>query len=107
MPSSKDYLQYISEQLSKLNEITFEQMMGEYIIYYKGKIVGGLYDNRLLVKPTDAAKDYIKNVSYELPYEGAKEMILVEETDSKDFLCGLFDAMYPTLPEPKKKRTGI
>lgn len=102
MPSNKEYLQYILEQLSDLEEISYRAMMGEFIIYYRGKIVGGIYDNRLLVKPV-AAK-YMPNARYELPYEGGKEMVLVEETDNKDFLTGLFNAMYDELPYPKPKK---
>ncbi len=78
--------------------------MGEFIIYYRGKIVGGVYDNRLLVKPTKSAISYMPTVSYELPYEGTKEMLLVDEVDNKEFLTGLFDAMYDELPTPKSKR---
>lgn len=78
--------------------------MGEFIIYYRGKIVGGIYDNRLLVKPIKSAISYMPKVSYELPYEGAKEMLLVDEVDNKEFLTGLFDAMYDELPTPKSKR---
>ena len=104
MASSKEYLQFILEQLSSLEEITYRAMMGEFIIYYHGKIVGGIYDNRLLVKPTKSAISYMPTVSYELPYEGAKEMLLVDEVDNKDFLAGLFDAMYNELPTPKSKR---
>lgn len=77
--------------------------MGEFIIYYHGKIVGGIYDNRLLVKPTKSAISYMPTVSYELPYEGVKEMLLVDEVDNKEFLAGLFDAMYDELPTPKSK----
>ena len=81
-------------------------MMGEFIIYYRGKIVGGLYDNRLLVKPVKSAISYMPTAPYELPYEGAKEMLLVENVDNKEFLTGLFDAMYAELPaqKPKKKK---
>ena len=78
--------------------------MGEFIIYYRGKIVGGVYDNRLLVKPTKSAISYMPTVSYELPYEGTKEMLLVDEVDNKEFLTGLFDAIYDELPTPKSKR---
>ncbi|MCI5655908.1 MAG: TfoX/Sxy family protein [Ruminococcus sp.] len=104
MASSKEYLQFILEQLSSLEEITYRAMMGEFIIYYRGKIVGGVYDNRLLVKPTKSAISYMPTVSYELPYEGTKEMLLVDEVDNKEFLTGLFDAMYDELPTPKSKR---
>ena len=78
--------------------------MGEYIIYYRGKIVGGIYDDRLLVKPVKSAVSFMPTASYELPYEGAKEMLLVDNVDSKDFLTKLFDAMYEELPAPKKKK---
>lgn len=79
-------------------------MMGEFIIYYRGKIVGGIYDDRLLVKPTKSAISYMPTVTYEIPYENAKEMLLVEEVDNKDFLTGLFDVMYDELPTPKPKK---
>ena len=92
MASSKDYLQFVLEQLSELQEITYRAMMGEFIIYYRGKIVGGIYDDRLLVKPTKSAISYMPTVTYEVPYENAKEMLLVEEVDNKDFLTGLFDS---------------
>lgn len=78
MASSKEYLNFILEQLSTLDEISYRAMMGEYILYYKGKIVGGIYDDRLLVKPVKSAIDYMPNAEYELPYEGAKEMLLVD-----------------------------
>ena len=104
MASSKEYLDFILEQLSGLEEITYRAMMGEYIIYYRGKIVGGIYDDRLLVKPVKSAVSFMPTASYELPYEGAKEMLLVDNVDSKDFLTKLFDAMYEELPAPKKKK---
>ena len=94
MASSKDYLEFVLEQLSELQEITYRAMMGEFIIYYRGKIVGGIYDDRLLVKPTKSAISYMPTVTYEIPYENAKEMLLVEEVDNKGFLTGLFDVMY-------------
>ena len=104
MASSKDYLQFVLEQLSELQEITYRAMMGEFIIYYRGKIVGGIYDDRLLVKPTKSAISYMPTVTYEILYENAKEMLLVEEVDNKDFLTGLFDVMYDELPTPKPKK---
>ena len=78
--------------------------MGEYIIYYRGKIIGGIYDDRLLVKPVKSAILLMPDANYELPYEGAKEMLLVNDVDSKDFLTRLFNAMYNELPAPKKKK---
>lgn len=104
MASSKDYLDFILEQLSELEEVTYRAMMGEYIIYYRGKIVGGIYDDRLLVKPVKSAISLMPNATYELPYEGAKEMLLVDDVDSKDFLTKLFNAMYDELPTAKKKK---
>ena len=87
-----------------MEEISYRAMMGEFIIYYCGKIVGGIYDDRLLVKPVKAALSYLWEASYELPYEGAKEMLLVDEVDDKTFLTGLFNAMYDDLPASKKKK---
>lgn len=104
MSSSKEYLQFILDRLSGLKEITYRPMMGEYIIYYHGKIVGGIYDDRLLVKPVKSAIAYMPAPTYEQPYEGAKEMLLVDEVDNKDFLTGLFNAMYDELPAPKPKK---
>ena len=107
MASSKEYLDFILEQLSELEEITYRAMMGEYIIYYRGKIVGGIYDDRLLVKPVKSAISLMPDATFELPYEGAKEMLLVDDVDNKDFLTQLFNAMYDELPRPKKKKIRI
>ena len=104
MASNKEYLDFILEQLSELEEITYKAMMGEYILYYRGKIIGGIYDDRLLVKPVKSAVSLMPTAIYELPYEGAKEMLLVDNIDSKEFLTELFDAMYDELPTPKKKK---
>jgi TfoX/Sxy family transcriptional regulator of competence genes len=104
MASKKDYLDFILEQLSGLDGITYKAMMGEFILYYQGRIFGGIYDDRLLVKPVKAAVKLMPEASEELPYEGAKPMLLVEDIDDRDFLCGLVEAMYPELPEPKKKK---
>ena len=104
MSSSKDYLNFILEQLSELEEITYRAMMGGYIIYYRGKIVGGIYDDRFLVKPVKSAREYMPNAKYEAPYAGAKEMLFVDDVDNKEFLTGLFDAMYDELPLPKHKK---
>ena len=104
MASHKEYLDFILEQISELEEITYRTMMGEYIIYHRGKIVGGIYDDRLLVKPVKSAISLMPDANYELPYEGAKEMLLVNDVDNKDFLTRLFNAMYNDLPAPKKKK---
>ena len=104
MASSKEYLAFILGQLSELEDVTYRAMMGEFILYYRGKIVGGIYDDRLLVKPVRAAIRYMPTAPYESPYEGAKEMLLVEEVDDKQFLVGLFNTMYEELPEGKKMK---
>ena len=104
MASSKEYLEYVMEQLSDLDDITYRAMMGEYIIYYRGKIVGGIYDDRFLVKPVKSAMAMMPDANMELPYEGAKEMILIDDVDDRDFLNELLDAMYDELPAPRKKR---
>ena len=104
MASSKEYLDFILEQLSELEEITFRQMMGEYILYYRGKVIGGVYDDRFLVKQTKSALAMMPDADLELPYEGAKEMLLVDDVENKDFLKELVDSMYGELPAPKKKK---
>ena len=104
MASSKTYLDLILDQLSDLEDISYRAMMGEFIIYYCDKIVGGIYDDRLLVKAVPAAIAYMPDASYELPYEGAKEKLLVDEVDDKTFLSGLFNAMLDELPTPKPKK---
>ena len=104
MASSKEYLEFVLQQLAELDEITYRAMMGEYIIYYRGKIVGGIYDDRLLVKPIKSAISYMPTATYELPYDGAREMLLVEDVDNKKFLTGLFNAMYDELSAPKIKK---
>ena len=104
MASSKDYLDFILGQLSDLEDITYRPMMGEYILYYKGRIFGGIYDDRLLIKPVKAAVEAMPEAEYDLPYEGAKEMLLADCVDDRDRLQSLIEAMYPELPEKKKKR---
>ena len=105
MASSKEYLDFIMEQLSDLDEISCKAMMGEYIIYYRGKIVGGIYDDRFLVKPVKAARELMPEAELELPYDGAKKMLLVDNVDDKAFLKELLEGMYDELPAPKKKKT--
>ena len=104
MASSKEYLDFILDQLSELDDITYRKMMGEYIIYYRGKVVGGIYDDRFLVKPTKSAKAMMPDADMELPYEGAKEMLLVDNLENREFLRELLLAMYDELPAPKKRK---
>lgn len=103
MASSKEYLYFILEQLSDLDSVSYRSMMGEYILYFRGKIVGGIYDDRLLVKKTRSALELMPSAICDLPYEGAKEMLLVDEVDSKAFLTELFEAIYDELPLLKQK----
>ena len=106
MASSKEYLHFILEQLSDLEAVSYRSMMGEFILYYRGKIVGGIYDDRLLVKKTRSALELMSAAICDPPYEGAKEMLLVDEVDSKAFLTKLFEAMYDELPLPKQKNNS-
>ena len=103
MASSREYLTFVLDQLSGLDGITYRAMMGEYILYYRGRIAGGIYDDRLLVKPVPAALALMPDAPRELPYPGAKEMLLVEDVDDADFLQDLFRAMYDELPPPRSR----
>ena len=104
MASTKDYLDYVLEQLSGAEDISHRAMMGEYILYVQGKVFGGIYDNRFLVKPTKSAREMLPDAPMELPYEGAKEMLLVDQLDDKELLAALVTGMAEELPAPKKKR---
>ena len=104
MASSKEYLNFILEQLSDIPNISYRAMMGEYIIYYRGRVVGGIYDDRFLVKPTKSARAMMPDADLELPYEGAKEMLLVDNVENREFLRELIEAMYDELPAPKQKK---
>ena len=104
MGSSKEYLEYILEQLSDLEDITYRAMMGEYILYYRGKIFGGIYDDRFLIKPMKIAKEMMPDANMELPYDGAKEMLLVDDVENREFLKELIEAMYDELPAPRKRK---
>ena len=107
MPSSKSYLEFITDQLSGLEGVTWRAMMGEYIIYYRGRIVGGIYDDRLLVKPTASALAMTPGAARELPYEGAKEMLLVDKVEDRAFLEALLTAVAEELPQPKKRKKTV
>jgi len=104
MASSKEYLEFILEQLPGSNDTSYRAMMGEFIIYYRGKVVGGIYDDRFLVKPTKSALTMIPNADMEVPYEDAKKMILVDDVENTEFLRELLEAMHKELPAPKKKK---
>ena len=104
MASNREYLDFILEQLSGLENITYKAMMGEFILCYRGKIIGGIYDDRFLVKPTKSAAEMMPDADREIPYEGAKEMLLVDNVDNREFLTELLTSMVDELPEPKKKK---
>ena len=104
MASDKEYLDFILEQLSGLEEVSWRAMMGEYIVYYRGRVIGGVYDNRFLVKPPKTALAMMSEAERELPYEGAREMLLVDNVDNRAFLRELIEAMYDELPTSTKKR---
>lgn len=104
MASNKEYLTFVLEQLSDLDEISYRSMMGEYIVYYRGKIAAYICDDRLLIKPVESAKRLLPDAPYEPPYEGAKDMLLVEDIENRAFLTNLFEQIYADLPAPKPKR---
>lgn len=104
MSSSKEYLEFILEQLSDLDGIEYRYMMGEYILYYKGKIFGGIYDDRFLIKPVKSAIDFMPNAKYEIPYKNGKEMLLMDDVDNKERLAELIKIMYDELPARKLKK---
>ena len=107
MATGKEYINYLEEQLSSLDGIVFRPMMREYLLYFRGRLAGGVYDERLLIKPVPSAKEFMPDAEEAIPYEGAKPMLLVDNTDDRQYLCGLFTAIYDDLPEPKiKKKNG-
>lgn len=101
MATSKEYFDYVLDQLSLLDDISSRKMMGEYILYYKGKIFGGIYDDRFLIKKTESVLNLLGNAVEEIPYGGAKPMILVDEVDNKEFLKNLIERVYSELPVKK------
>ena len=103
MASDKEYLEYILEQLAMPEDVSYRAMMGEYILYYRGKVIGGIYDDRFLVKPVKSAAAMMPQAVTELPYEGAKAMLLVDNVENTEFLQALVKAMYDELPSPKKR----
>ena len=104
MASSAQYLDFILEQLSLLDGISHRAMMGEYILYYQGRVFGGIYDDRFLVKITPSALALLPDAARELPYDGAKEMLLVDNVEDRAFLRELVARMAPELPAPKRKK---
>ncbi len=108
MSTTKDYLNFVLEQLADLGDVSARPMMGEYVLYYAGKVVGGIYDDRLLVKPTPSALQLLrengKEIFYDIPYPGAKEL-LVPDVDDRDLSCRLIRAIAADLPAPKPKKT--
>ena len=97
MTSSRNYLDFVLDRLSDVDDVTYRPMMGEYILYFKGKVIGGIYDDRFLVKPTKSAKRLMPEAAYETPYTGAKDMLLVDNIDDSDFLRELPETLYADL----------
>ncbi len=104
MASSKKYLDFILEQLSELEDISYRSMMNEYILYYRGKVIGGIYDDRFLIKPTKSAVAMLPNAKLEFPYDGAKAMLRMDEKESKQFLRELLEIIFDELPPPKRRK---
>lgn len=104
MATSREYLNFVMDNLSELDGITCKMMMGEYILYYKGKIAAYVCDDRFMVKNVPSAQKMIPRAEKAVPYEGAKEMLLVDRVEDRTFLKELFDAMYDELPMPRKKK---
>ena len=102
MASSKGYLEYVLDLLSELDDISYRAMMGEYVLYYRGKVFGGVYDDRFLIKPTESARRILPDADVEIPYDGAKGMLLVESED-RELIANKVEAMYDELPKPKKR----
>ena len=107
MASGRSYLDFILEQLSELDAVSWREMMGEYILYYRGKVIGGIYDDRFLVKPTKTAAAMMPNAVRELPYDGAKEMLLVDNVENREFLRELIVSMYDDLPSPMPRKKPL
>lgn len=107
MASDKEYVNFVLDQLSELSDVTCRAMMGEYLLYYRDKVIGGIYNNRFLVKPVPSALSLMPGASFEEPYSGAKDMLLVDNIDDRDFLLKLFNAMYDELPYTKKRNKKI
>ncbi len=105
MASSEEYLYFILNQLDGLENISYRAMMGEYIIYYRGKVIGGIYDNNFLVKTTQAVEEYMERLVYKLPYKNGKPMIMVDKIQDKEYINGLLNILYKTLPAQKKKKS--
>ena len=104
LASSREYLDFVLEQLSSLDDVSYRAMMGEYVLYYRGRVFGGIYDDRFLVKATKSARAMMPDAESELPYEGAKEMLLVDRVEDPDFLRDLLEAMVGDLPVPKPRK---
>lgn len=104
MSTSKEYLLFVLEQLREIEGVSHRAMMGEYVLYYQGKVIGGIYDNRFLVKPTESAVSMMPDAVWELPYDGAKRMLRVDDLEDRDFLRELLGRMYDELPFPKKRK---
>ena len=103
MASTNQYLEFVLDLLGELDDVEHRKMMGEYVLYCGGKVIGGIYDDRFLLKVTPASEWLLPNAPRATPYEGAKEMLLVEAED-RDTLHDVVEAMWQELPAPKKRK---
>ena len=107
MASGKEYLAFVMDQLSELDDVSYRAMMGEYVIYYRDKVVAGIYDDRFLVKPTKFAVAILPDAPMEIPYPGGHPMIMVDDIENRELLGDLFNAIYADLPAPKTKNARV
>lgn len=103
MATKQSFLEYVSAQLDGL-DVRFRPMMGEYVVYYREKVIGGLYDDALAVKDVPTARALLPDAEPQPPYPGAKGMLFVDRLDDREFLAELFEAMWPELPAPKPRK---
>ena len=103
MSSTDQYLEFVLDLLGELDDVAHHKMMGEYVLYYRSKVVGGIYDDRFLLKVTPASERLLPEAPRAIPYEGAKEMLLVEIED-RDALFDVVSAMWEELPVPKQRK---
>lgn len=104
MATSKGFHDHVVECLQRVGEISTRKMMGEYCVYHKGKLIGDICDNCLLLKPTESVLRLMPDAQRAYPYEGSKTlMVMVEDVEDTDFMARVLEAMFKELPEPKKK----
>lgn len=105
MATSKEFHDYTVKTLQKIGDVTTRKMMGEYLVYYQGKLVGDICDNCLFLKPTESVLRLLPDAERGYPYEGSKTlMVMVENVEDEKLMTAVLNGMYQELPEPKKKK---